>query len=100
MANASSKVSSDAHAPRRMARPLDRHDQALLAAEVRRLVHELRTSGPLSKRRLGQRCHAGDWRDGTLDAAIREGIRQGRLRQLPFGWVDVPRDRPARADAN
>jgi hypothetical protein len=93
MSSPSSKIASDAI--RRMMRRLERHDRALLVAEVRQLVNELRTSGPLSTDMLAQRCHTNRWHEGTLDVAIREGIRQRRLRRLPLGYVDVPRDKPA-----
>ena len=98
MSSPSSHVAPDAGKTGQLTRRLDRHDEAVLAAEVRRLVTELHTSGPLATTTLVRRCHTNHWREGTLDAAIREGTRQRRLPQLPFGYVDVPRDEPGMRD--
>jgi hypothetical protein len=77
-------------------RRADRHDQALLTAEVRQLAAQLHTSGPLQRDALAKRCHTSYWH-GTLEAAIAEGIRQRKLRRLPFGFVAA--ERPALAPA-
>jgi hypothetical protein len=75
------------------ARHTDRHYEALLEAEARRLARELYLYGPLSKRTLAQRCHARHWRDGTFRDAVRAGIRNKTLRELPLDFLDVPRPR-------
>ncbi|HUB36453.1 MAG TPA: hypothetical protein VL972_06480 [Solirubrobacteraceae bacterium] len=85
-----------AQAPVAQAPVVDRHYEAVLCAEVRRLARELRTSGPLSEATLAHRCHAGRWGQGDFQAAVRAGIRAGALRQRPFDFIDVSRHLPSR----
>ena len=91
MSSPSPKIARDADEVRRMAHRIERHDHAILAAEVRRLADALRVSGPLHTTMLARRCHANHWSEGTVDAAVREGIRRRQLRRLPMGYVDIPR---------
>ena len=60
---------------------------AIVAAELRRVERVLRFYGPMSRATLARRCGEGQWRDGTLEEVVREGIRRRRLKQLPLGWI-------------
>jgi hypothetical protein len=71
---------------------LDRHYRAVLSAEVQLLVRELQINGPLTRATLARRCSARNWTEGSLDAAIRAGVRAGALRRRPFDFIDVVRE--------
>lgn len=64
-----------------------RHHEAVRSAQIRQLVRILSAFGPLPRYSLARICHADHWRDGCLDVAVSEGIRQGKLRQLPFDFL-------------
>ena len=70
---------------------MDRHHRAVLSAEVHRLVKELQIDGPLTRTALARRCQARHWTEGSLDVAIRAGVRQGALIRRPFDFIDVER---------
>lgn len=65
------------------------HRASVVAAEVTRLERRLRAIGPMHRQRLAEACGADRWREGTFEEAIREGVRLGRLRQLPLGWIEA-----------
>lgn len=65
----------------------DSRHSAIVEAEVRRVERQLRAYGPMPRALLARRCREAAWRDGTLEEAVREGIRQRRLKQLPLGWI-------------
>ena len=77
------------------ARRGDRHRGAVLDAEVRRIVRQLRWCGPLTRRELERLCRTRQWREGSLEEALRRGIAAGVLRRLPFDYVAVSREEPA-----
>ena len=66
------------------------HRDAMIEADVRRLVRELRSLGPLSSRTLARRCHAERWDEGAFTEAVRAGLADGKLRALPFGFLAAP----------
>lgn len=66
---------------------VDRHRDRVVAAETRRLQRELRAIGPMPREKLAELCHADRWSEGSLDEAVRAGVRAGKLRELPLGWV-------------
>jgi hypothetical protein len=68
-----------------------RRERAVLDAEVRRLMRELRYAGPLRRDVLARRCHASAWKSGSFVGAVQAGVRDGSLRELPFGFVAVSR---------
>lgn len=70
---------------------VDRHHQAVVSAEARRLAREVRAYGPLERSALSRRCHAERWREGAFEEAVRVGLRRGELRQLPFGFIAATR---------
>ncbi|HET8977005.1 MAG TPA: hypothetical protein VFN87_02545 [Solirubrobacteraceae bacterium] len=61
----------------------------MIAAEVRRLQNYLLAIGPMPRRKLADGCGATHWREGTLEEAIHEGVRLGKLRELPLGWIEA-----------
>ena len=67
------------------------HHRATVAAEAARLERVLRGIGPMPKARLARTCGADRWREGTFQEAVRAGLRAGRLRQLPLGWLEASR---------
>jgi hypothetical protein len=67
-----------------------RHDAAV-AAEVRKLERSLREFGPMPRRRLADLAGADQWREGTFEEAVSEGVRQGRLQWMPFHWLKAVR---------
>jgi len=67
----------------------DVHRASVVAAEVARLERPLRAIGPMHRDRLAEACGAHRWREGTFEEAIREGVRLGRLRRLPLGWIEA-----------
>jgi predicted AAA+ superfamily ATPase len=69
-----------------------RHEELVLDAELRRLVRELYTIGPMPRSMLARSCHAYRWREGSFDEAVQEGIRRGVLARLPFDFIDFERD--------
>jgi hypothetical protein len=65
----------------------DSHHAAIVAAELRRIERQLRAVGPMPRRALTAYCGEAHWRDGNVTEAVREGIRQHRLKELPLGWI-------------
>jgi hypothetical protein len=68
-----------------------RHRDAVLSAEIRRLVRLTRAVGPLSRPQLARLAHAERWREGGFEAAVESAIASGELRPLAFGYLAVPR---------
>ena len=66
---------------------------AMVAAEMRRVERRLRAVGPMPRQALARACGEVSWREGTLSEAVREGIRQHRLKRLPLGWLAAERER-------
>jgi hypothetical protein len=65
---------------------------------VTRLVRTLAVTGPLTMEALARWSGAHSWRRGELSAAVHRGVREGRLRELPFGFVAAQtRSEPDRA---
>jgi hypothetical protein len=62
-----------------------------VAAELRRIERRLRAVGPMSREALAKSCCENTWRDGNVTEAVREGIRQHRLKRLPLGWIAAER---------
>ena len=72
---------------------VDRHRDRVVAAETHRLERELRTIAPMPRDKLAEICHTDRWTEGSLDQAVRAGVRTGKLRVLPLGWVAAGDDR-------
>jgi hypothetical protein len=67
-----------------------RHDAAV-AVEIRKLERSLRDLGPMPRERLADLSRADQWREGTFEEAVSEGVRQGRLEWMPFQWLKAVR---------
>lgn len=65
-----------------------RHHAAVVAAEVRRLQRALRAVGPMPRRTLAKESQVDRWREGAFEEAVKEGIAQGKLRELPLDWIE------------
>jgi hypothetical protein len=61
----------------------------MVAAEARRLERNLRAIGPMPRDMLAHVSGAENWREGTFEEAVREGLREGRLRTLPLQWLEA-----------
>jgi len=64
-----------------------RREDAVLDAEVRRIFRELRYLGPMRRDVLARRCNAAEWKRGSFEDAVRQGVRRGHLRVLPLGFL-------------
>lgn len=64
-------------------------------AEIRRLVSALQAIGPMRRTTLARECRSSLWGLGTFQAAVLEGIRQGRIRALPFDFLAAELNPPA-----
>ncbi len=73
------------HASSRQGRA-DERDEALLEAEVGRVMHALAPYGVLREDALARACGAGRWRAGQFESALAAAVRGGRVRRLPFGF--------------
>ena len=72
-------------------RAAQRHDVAVIQAEVRRLQRALRPFGVLRRDALERASGASDWRQGGYDAALAAAVKCGAIEQRPFGFY---RERP------
>lgn len=78
------------HVPAAEPRDGERH-HACVTAETRKLERSLRAIGPMPRSMLARVTHADTWREGSFEEAVREGLRDGRLTELPLGWLKVAR---------
>jgi hypothetical protein len=63
-----------------------RYQQAVIEAEVRRLIHAIRPFGVLGRGALARTAGAARWQTGQFDRALQAAVDQGYLQQLPFGY--------------
>lgn len=68
-----------------------RHHHASVSAEVRKLERSLRAIGPMPRSMLARVSRANSWREGSFEEAVQAGLREGRLKELPLGWLKVTR---------
>ena len=66
------------------------HEQAIIQAEVGRLVHAIRPFGMLHRDTLARAAGAEHWRKGRLDLALRTAVEQGRLEKRPLDYYCTP----------
>jgi hypothetical protein len=45
----------------------------------------------MPRERLASLSGADQWREGTFEEAVSEGVRQGRLEWMPFQWLKAVR---------
>jgi hypothetical protein len=62
------------------------HDDAVLQAEVRRLVHALRPFGVLRKDALKRAACPTNWHQGGFDTALHVAVAAGKIEPLSFGF--------------
>lgn len=63
-----------------------RQQQAVIEAEVRRLIHAIRPFGVLGHAALARTAGAARWQTGQFDRALQAAVDQRRLERLPFGY--------------
>ncbi|HEY3728157.1 MAG TPA: hypothetical protein VGL51_13335 [Solirubrobacteraceae bacterium] len=62
------------------------HDDAVLQAEARRVVHALRPFGILRKDALKRAACPTTWHEGGFDSALHAAIAAGKIEPLPFDF--------------
>jgi hypothetical protein len=62
------------------------HEQAVAAAEARRVRRALAPFGILSREALERQCGAAHWHAGGFDRAIAAAIASGMVEALPGGF--------------
>ncbi len=45
-------------------------------------------SVPMPRRSLAKASQVDRWREGAFEEAVKEGIAQGKLRELPLDWIE------------
>lgn len=71
--------------------PRERHDEAVIQAEVRRLAQALRPFGVLSRDALERAAGAEHWHEGGFDGALSEAVKTGAIERRPLGFYSAPR---------
>lgn len=69
----------------------DVHEEAVLRAEVHRLVKALSPYGALSRDVLRREAGALYWHEPLFDRALEAAIAQGRIAELPLGFYALRR---------
>jgi hypothetical protein len=67
------------------------HDEAVLRAEIRRLVRALGPFGVLRRDVLAHEVRAESWQQAGFDRALEAAVRAGEIEQLPVGFYGLPR---------
>jgi hypothetical protein len=67
-----------------------RHDEAVLHAEIRRLVRALSPYGVLSRDALSREVVARNWHEPWFERALEAAIEQGEIVALPLGFYGLP----------
>jgi hypothetical protein len=78
---------TDVSAGRSTPRRKSRHDQAVLSAEVRRLIGVQRAAGPCPHASATQISDAERWHEGSFDRAVTESTRGEKVRELPQDFL-------------
>jgi hypothetical protein len=69
------------------------HSEAVLSAEVRLLADQLARFRVLTTEELAREAKADLWHEGTFEAALKLGAKQGAIVLLPEGFVALPERR-------
>lgn len=72
------------------------HDEAVLRAEVKRLVHALAPYGVLQRDVLRREAGASNWHEPGFDRALDAAVRQGQIEALPLGFYGLRHARGSR----
>ncbi|HTX13575.1 MAG TPA: hypothetical protein VME22_33465 [Solirubrobacteraceae bacterium] len=67
-----------------------RHDEAILRAEIKRLVRALSPYGVLSRDALGREVGADSWHEPRFERALDAAVKQGKIVALPLGFYGLP----------
>ncbi len=62
------------------------HRDAVLQAEVRRLIHALSPYGVLRRDVLMREARAESWHEAGFEQALGAAVAAGKIRRLPFGF--------------
>ena len=77
-----------------------RHDEAVMAAEVRALRRAIAPYGVLDGKTLHEVAHAESWQAGAFSTALGAAVDTGVLTRLPFGFYadsETLRDDPSQS---
>jgi len=67
----------------------DRHEEAILNAEVKRLVHALAPFGVLRRDVLAREVGASSWHEPVFEQALRAAVASGKIHKLPQGFYGL-----------
>jgi hypothetical protein len=67
-----------------------RHEEAVLHAEVKRLVRALAPYGVLRHDALKREAGARNWREPRFERALAAAVEQGEIEALPLGFYCLP----------
>jgi len=67
-----------------------RHEEAVVRAEIRRLVRALSPYGVLSREALSREAGAGRWHETRFERALDAAVEQGEIVALPLGFYGLP----------
>ena len=83
-------VNTDRHEGRRLRGFRDgrANENAVIQAEIRRLVSAIRPFGVFNKDALAHKARAEHWREGGLDRALNASVDEGLLEDRPFGFYN------------
>jgi hypothetical protein len=70
----------------------NRHDEAVVQAEVRRLARALGPYGVLRRHALASAAGATQWREGAFERALQTAVNSGAIEPLPEDFYRL-RDR-------
>jgi|GEM_PF-4813443 len=71
---------------------MNRHDEAVIQAEVHRLANALKPFRILHRDALERVAGAENWHEGGFDRALREAVRAGAVESLPGGFYRDAQD--------
>jgi hypothetical protein len=72
------------------------HNEAVLRAEVKRLVHTLAPYGVLRRDVLKREAGASNWHEPGFDRALNAAVKQGQIEALPLGFYGLRHTRESR----
>jgi hypothetical protein len=67
------------------------HDQAVVEAEIKRIVHALSPFGVLHRRALERAASADTWQEADFERALSTAVKKGEIDALPFGFYAIAR---------
>lgn len=83
-------LGTDSRAAQRPPPAISSHEQAMLHAQIKRIVHALRPFGVLHRQALEREAGAGMWHGANFEGALRAAVRAGEIDALPFGFYAMP----------